>query len=77
MELENWANCKNLFNKKSLKKQKAWQIRYCQEVKKYTNYKMFYRDNRIVKKREKGKCEIFSYKKAIKIFQKSIGSKKK
>ena len=38
---------------------------------------MFYRDNRIVKKSEKEKCEIFSYKKAIKIFQKSIGSKKK
>ena len=45
--------------------------------KKNTNHKMFYRDNRIVKKSEKGKCEIFSYKKAIKIFQKSIGSNKK
>ena len=38
---------------------------------------MFHRDNRIVKKSEKGKCEIFNYKKTIKILQKSIGSKKK
>ena len=77
MELENWVNRKNIFGRKKLKRIKSWWIKYCQEVKKYTNYKMFYRDNRIVKKSEKGKCEIFSYKKAIKIFQKSIGSKKK
>ena len=77
MELENWANRKNIFGRKKLKRIKSWWIKYCQEVKKYTNYKMFYRDNRIVKKSEKEKCEIYSYKKAIKIFQKSIGSKKK
>ena len=56
MELENWVNRKNIFGRKKLKR-----IKYCQEVKKYTNHKMFYRDNRIVKKSEKGKCEIIGH----------------
>ena len=61
MELENWANRKDIIGRKKLKRIKLWWIKYCQEVKKYTNHKMFYRDNRIVKKSEKGKCEIIGH----------------
>ena len=37
---------------------------------------MLHRDNRIVKKSEKRKCEIFSYKKTIKILQKVSDQRK-
>ena len=76
MELENWVNRKNIFGRKKLKRIKSWWIKYCQEVKKYTNHKMFYRDNRIVKKVRKENVKYLAIKKRSK-YSKKVSDQRK